>query len=58
MFLYSLANELKKSVSELCETLTIEEMIGWAAYAELENEEYEKQREQAQRSNALRGKKR
>jgi len=33
-------------------------MIGWAAYAELESEEYEKQREQAQRSNALRGKKR
>ena len=33
-------------------------MIGWAAYAELENEEYEKQREQAQRSSALRGKRR
>jgi hypothetical protein len=33
-------------------------MIGWAAYAELESEEYEKQREQAQRSNALRGKRR
>ncbi len=33
-------------------------MVGWAAYAEIENEEYEKQREQAQRSNALRGKKR
>jgi hypothetical protein len=38
--------------------LTIEEMIGWAAYAEIENEEYEKQKEQAQRSSALRGKKR
>jgi len=33
-------------------------MIGWAAYAELENEEYENQQEQAQRSNALRGKRR
>ena len=33
-------------------------MIGWIAYAELENEEYEKQREQAQRINALRGKRR
>ena len=49
---------LHKTVAELCDTLTIEEMINWAAFAELENEEYEKQREQAQRSNALRGKRR
>jgi len=49
---------LGKTVSELCETLTVEEMIGWAAYSELEHEEYEKQREQAQRSSALRGKRR
>jgi hypothetical protein len=33
-------------------------MIGCDAYAEIENEEYEKQKEQAQRSSALRGKKR
>ena len=33
-------------------------MIGWAAYAEMETEEYKKQQEQAQRSSALRGKKR
>ena len=58
MFIYSLANELKKSVSELCKTLTVEEMIGWAAFAELEDEEYKKQQEQAQRSSALRGKRR
>ena len=45
-------------MAELCETLTIEEMIAWAAYAEIESEEYEKQKEQAQRSSALRGKKR
>ena len=45
-------------MAELCETLTIEEMIGWAAYNEIENEEYKKQQEQAQRSSALRGKKR
>ena len=38
--------------------MTIEEMIGWAAYNEIEHEEYEKQREQAQRSSALRGKRR
>ena len=39
-------------------TLTIEEMIGWAAYNEIESEEFEKQKEQAQRSSALRGKRR
>ncbi len=33
-------------------------MIGWAAYAEIEHEELKKQQEQAQRSSALRGKKR
>ena len=33
-------------------------MIGWAAYNELENEEYEKQKEQAQRSSALKRKRR
>tara|TARA_B100000131_G_scaffold315752_2_gene354718 strand:- start:763 stop:924 length:162 start_codon:yes stop_codon:yes gene_type:complete len=52
-----LAKELGKTVAELSETLTVEEMIGWAAYSQLENEEYQKQREQAQRSSALRGKK-
>jgi hypothetical protein len=38
--------------------MTIEEMIGWAAFAELEDEEYKKQQEQAQRNSALKGKKR
>ena len=57
-FIFSLAKELHKTVAELCETLTIEEMIGWAAYAEIEHEEYKKQQEQAQKSNALRGKRR
>ena len=33
-------------------------MMGWAAYAEIEDEEFKKQQEQAQRSSALRGKKR
>ena len=33
-------------------------MIGWAAYNEIENEEYEKQKEQAQKASALRGKRR
>ena len=42
----------------MCETLTAEEMIGWAAYIDIENEEYEKRKEQAQYVSALRGKKR
>ena len=33
-------------------------MVGWAAYAEIEHDEYEKQREQAQRSSAIKGRKR
>ena len=33
-------------------------MVGWAAFAEIEHEEMKKQQEQAQRSSALRGKKR
>ena len=57
-FIYALAKQLHKTVAELCETLTIEEMIGWVAYNQIENEEYEKQREQAQRSSALKGKRR
>lgn len=31
-------------------------MIGWAAYAEIEHEDFNKQQEQAQRSSALKGK--
>ena len=33
-------------------------MIAWAAYTELENEEYKKQQELAQKTNALKGRKR
>jgi hypothetical protein len=33
-------------------------MIGWAAYAEIEYEQYENQKEQAQRSSAIKGRKR
>ena len=33
-------------------------MIAWAAYAEIEHEEYKKQQEQAQKTNALRSKRR
>ena len=53
-----MAKQLHKTVAELFETLTIEEMIGWAAYSEIESDEYKKQQEQAQKSSALRGKRR
>ena len=33
-------------------------MMGWAAYAELEHEDYKKHQEQAQRSSALKGRRR
>ena len=33
-------------------------MMGWASFAEIEHEEFKKQQEQAQRSSALKGRKR
>ena len=33
-------------------------MMGWAAFAEIEHEEFKKQQAQAQRSSALKGRKR
>tara|TARA_R100000278_G_scaffold20890_1_gene19822 strand:+ start:1668 stop:1841 length:174 start_codon:yes stop_codon:yes gene_type:complete len=53
MFIYSLANELKKSVSELCETLTVEEMIGWAAFYELRNEQEKKEIDKVQKRSVI-----
>tara|TARA_R100000734_G_scaffold6801_1_gene5683 strand:- start:944 stop:1117 length:174 start_codon:yes stop_codon:yes gene_type:complete len=54
MFIYSLANELKKSVSELCEKLTIEEMVGWAAFYELKNEQEKKEMDKVQNRSVMR----
>jgi|TARA_R100001126_G_C4860015_1_gene166810 hypothetical protein len=42
----------------LCETLTVEEMVGWAAYAQLEHEEYQKEQDKVQRSSAIKGRRR
>ena len=53
MFIYSLANELKKSVSELCKTLTLEEMIGWAAFYDIRNEEQKKEQDKIQRRSVI-----
>ena len=54
MFIYSLANELKKSVNELCQTLTVEEMIGWAAFYELKNEQEKKEMDKVQNKSVMR----
>ena len=53
MFIYSLANELKKSVSELCQILTLEEMIGWAAFYDIRNEEQKKEQDRTQRRSVI-----
>ena len=54
-FIYSLAKELGKTVGELCDSLTLEEMMGWIAFAELESEDLKKDREKMQRGSALKG---
>ena len=53
MFIYTLANELKKSVNELCQTLTLEEMIGWAAFYDIRNEEQKKEQDKIQRRSVI-----
>ena len=44
---------MKKSVSELCKTLTVEEMIGWAAFFELKNEEEKKEMDKIQKRSVM-----
>ena len=53
-FLFSLAKELGKTLAELTETLTREELIGWAAYFALQNEEMDKERDAVQAGAASR----
>lgn len=53
-FVYSLAKELGKTVAELSQTLTREEMVRWAAFFALENEEMERDKQAAQRGAASR----
>ena len=42
--MFALAKELGMTVSELTKKLTIEELVGWAAFFEVKNEEEEKMR--------------
>ena len=57
-FIYSLAKELGKTVSELCETLTYEELLGWFAFAELEAEDIKKEQDKIQKGSAIKGRRR
>ena len=45
-------------MSELCETLTYEELLGWFAFAELEAEELRKEQDKIQKGSAIRGRRR
>ena len=56
--MFSLAKELGKTVNELCKELTVEELVGWVAYNDLEREDLERQKDQTQRISALKPKKR
>ena len=49
MFICSLANDLKLTVVDLCSKLTVEEMVGWAAFYKIRNEEQEKAQDRTQR---------
>ena len=49
-----MAKELGKTVKELTRELTREEMVGWAAYFKIQNDEMKKDREAAQRGSASR----
>ena len=53
-FMFSLAKELGMTLRQLANEMTREEMIGWAAYFALKNEEEEKQRDSVQRGRANR----
>lgn len=54
IFIFSLAKELGKTVAELSQTLTREELIGWAAYFAIQNKEADKERDRVQAGAATR----
>jgi hypothetical protein len=46
-FIYFLAKELGQTVTQLSQSLTTEELVGWAAFFELRNEEEQRSMDQA-----------
>ena len=49
MLQFGVAKELGMSLSEVRNTMTPEELIGWSTYFQIINEEQEKQMEKARR---------
>jgi hypothetical protein len=49
MLQFGVAKELGMSLSEVRNTMTPEELIGWSAYFQILNEDQEKQMEKARR---------
>ncbi len=45
--MFALAKELGMTLSELAKKMTMEELVGWAAFYEVKNEEEEKMRSQS-----------
>ena len=43
--MYFLAKELGMTLSQLTENMTVEELVGWAAFFEVKNEEEERMRD-------------
>ena len=52
--MFSLAKELGRTVRQLSQVLTREEMIGWAAYFKIQSDDMERDRDAVQRSSASR----
>jgi hypothetical protein len=48
LFLFYLAKELGMTVSKLCDQLTHEELVSWAAFFELQAEKNDKAQSQSQ----------
>ena len=56
--MFFLAKELGMTLRQLTNNLTREELISWAAFFELKNEEEEKYKEQVQKKQAMKPRRR
>ena len=56
--MFFLAKELGMTLRQLTENLTKEELIAWAGFFELKNEEEEKYKEQVQKKQAMKPRRR
>ena len=56
--MFFLAKDLGMTLKQLTENLTKEELIAWAGFFELKNEEEEKYKEQVQKKQAMKPRRR